>query len=377
MKFTMSTKPLSTALDLAVIKENISDQWMKSCLAQITVRGRDLIINLEADRISSELRFSGAPESEIMECSIFVDCLLLKQLVATLESSTVELEFVGAPENVTSLVLHSGKSKLTLPKMIDGDELSLVAPDESSYDITNAVEIDKSGWKFVKDHQMYALSMSFTYPVYTYLYVSDAGEVIAGNINTSLFTYSDRSNLKKTCLLKDTIINLFNTLPEGAKIIPGDTKYLITVSTDSFDYVAEFSPRYESEPDIGSYNADLLKAELEHPENSVPVNPSIILKTLNQSLLLSGGDSQADITFHIESGCMRVFDDRVERSIDLKGYNTDKSIDIKFGVKDILSVFKTYSSEEVNIGVTFDEEGECKAFVIWDDEFTTVLGGVD
>lgn len=377
MKFTMSTKPLSTALDLAVIKENISDQWMKSCLAQLTVRGRDLVINLEADRIASELRFSGAPESEAMECSVFVDCLLLKQLVATLESSTVELEFVGAPGDVSALVLHAGKSKLTLPKMIDGDELSLTAPRESDYDAANSVEIDKSGWKFVKDHQMYALSMSFTYPVYTYVYVSEDGDVIAGNINTSLFTYSDKSNLKKTCLLKDTIINLFNTLPEGSKIIPGEDKYLITVSTDSFDYVAEFSPRYESEPDIGSYNADLLKEELQHPVTCLDVNPSVILKTLNQSLLLSGGDSQADITFHIESGLMRVFDDRVERSVDLKGYVTDNPVDIKFGVKDILSVFKTYSSDDVHVGVTFDEDGECKAFVIWDDEFTTVLGGVD
>ena len=74
---------------------------------------------------------------------------------------------------------------------------------------------------------------------------------------------------------------------------------------------------------------------------------------------------------------MRLFDSKVERSIKLKSGVAIEPMEIKFGVKDILSVLKTYSDDNIHVGVTFDDDNECKAFVIWNDTFTTVLGGVD
>jgi hypothetical protein len=60
VKFTVSTKPLSNALDLGVINANISKYYQTSCLAQITCNKHDLRINLEASFIRTELHPKGS-----------------------------------------------------------------------------------------------------------------------------------------------------------------------------------------------------------------------------------------------------------------------------------------------------------------------------
>ena len=70
------------------------------------------------------------------------------------------------------------------------------------------VKIDNSDWKFVKDYQMYAIGMSFVHPVYTQVWIGSEGDVIVGDFDNSIFTFSKKNKLGKTCLLSNTIFYL-------------------------------------------------------------------------------------------------------------------------------------------------------------------------
>ena len=370
MKFTISTKPFASALDLAVVSNNVTKFNKLSCLAQLTVDGKQLTLNLEADRISTEVRFKGAPDPESAKAVVFVDCMLLKQLISTVESGTVILEFTES-----GLVIHSGSSKFTLPKLLDDAELELKKPNISEYFQANGVDLDRTGWKFVKDCQMYALSMSFAYPVYTKVWVGENGGVIVGDMNKSLFTYAKKSNLGKTCLLHMSIVNLFNSLPEGAKIIPGKFNYLIHVKAEGYEYVTEFKPQYEEDEDMGSYHSDIVLEELKHPDYSVAVNPSLIAKYLNQALLLAT-TKEDTITFKLGNGVLSLCNNNVVCNVNVQGTEGHEEVECVFLIEDLQSVITKYEDELINIGPVFDEEG-CKGIVVYSKDLTTVLGGVD
>ena len=370
MKFTVSTKPLSTALDLAVVSNNVSKFYRKSCLAQVTISGRDLIINLEAAQIYSELRFKGAPDSEDIKSTVFVDCLLLKQLVSTFDSSSLTLEITEG-----GLIITSGKSKFTLPKMIDAAEIQLTSPHVDAYDMSASIDVDKSGWKFVKDYQMYAIAMSYTYPVYTHVWVGENGDVIVGDLNISLFTYSNKSNLGQTCLLSDTIINLFNSLPDGAKMVKGDRSYLLTVKSDGFEYCSEFQPKYEDDESVGSYNSDMILSQMAHPEYNVEVNPNILTKFLSQASLLSTS-TEDTIKIKLGNGTLRLEDKNVNCSVDVKGAESHDEVELDFKTSDLQSVLKTFTDDSIHIGPMYND-GEIAAFVFWNNSLTTILGGVE
>ena len=148
MNFTCSTKPLKDALGLGVVKSNVSKFYQKSCLAQLTATNSDLRINLEASYVSTELRLKGQGDNtEDSRSTVFVDCLTLSDLVNTFESSTITLEFTQG-----GLILHSGKSKFTLPQIVEESDLELKRPQEVSAD-ADKLELAKSNWKFIKDHQ--------------------------------------------------------------------------------------------------------------------------------------------------------------------------------------------------------------------------------
>ena len=136
MNFNVSTKPLTDALNLGVINQNVSKFYQKSCLAQVTASKRDLKINLEASNVLSELHLRGSGDSE-ETVTTFVDCLLLKQLVSTFEANVTTFEFTEG-----GLILHSGKSKFTLPKMIDDSELELNSPSKLEGQ-SSIIDIDK------------------------------------------------------------------------------------------------------------------------------------------------------------------------------------------------------------------------------------------
>lgn len=371
MKFTVSTKPLSDGLNLAIVNANVSKFYRKSCLAQLSVENNVLRINVEAAFILSEIRLKGSADSS--ECAtVFVDSLLLKQLVATFDASTTTLEFTD-----TGLVLHSGKSKFSLPKLVDGDELSLDCPSAvtSSDSATASVSVDKSDWKFIKDNQMYAIAMSFIHPVYTKVWVGQDGHVLVGDFDSSLFTHSHKNKLGSTCLLSDTIINLFNSLPEGAKVTKLNNVYVIQVKTDGFEFISQFAPQYEEDENVGSYNSEIILSMMEHPtEDVVKVSAASITKFLNQADLLSNS-TEDTITLNMSGNQIALKDKNVDCVIDVEGSCSD-SYSIEFKTVLLKSVISNYSEDTIYIS-PMKQDDQAVGVVVWGKELTTLLAGVD
>ena len=367
MKFIVSTKPLCDGLDLGVINANVSKFYQKSCVAQVSADKHNLKINLEAASIVSEIRLKGSGDSDQLN-TIFVDSLLLKQLVSTLDSSTVTLEFTEG-----GLILHSGKSKFTLPKVLDAVDVELKAP-STAYESTNVIDIDKADWKFIKENQMYAIAMSFIHPVYTKVWVGESCDVLVGDFDNSLFTHSKKTKLGNTCLLSDTIVNLFNSLPDGAKLIRFGDEYIINVKTDGFEYIAQFTPDYESNENIGSYNSDIILSMMNRSTEHVTFNAPALNKFLSQAALLSTS-TEDSITLSVGDGLLKLSDNNVDCSIVVNG-DIPGSYSVEFKTAMLKSVISKYGEESVCISPM--KQGEDVAgVIIWNDDLTTVLAGVE
>ena len=368
MQFTCSTKPLIDALTLGIVNQNVTKFYQKSCLAQLTATRHTLRINLEAAQVLSELILKGSGDEDT-SATIFVDCLVLKQLVSTFEAPTTTFEYTEG-----GLILHSGKSKFTLPKMLDEAELELKAPSVPS-SAANVIDIDKSDWKFIKDYQMYAIAMSFIHPVYTKVWIGEAGDVLVGDFDNSLFTHSSKSKLGETCLLRDTIINIFNILPDGAKLTQIDKKYLITVQTDGFEYASEFIPEYEEDEGVGSYNSEIILSMMDKDEaNAVKFNVTAVTKLLNQAALLSS-NSEDVITFAVSDSNIILTDKNVDSKIPVTG-TVSTSYEVEFKTALLKSVVSNFDEEEIYVAPMKQEE-EVIGITLWTKNMTTILAGVD
>ena len=366
MDFNVSTKPLMNALDLGVIKQNISKFYHKSCLAQLTITRQNLRINLESANIKTELILKGSG-SEDSEATVFVDCLLLQQLISTFTSNIVKL--VVAEDG---LVIHSGSSKFVLPKLVDGSEIELTRP-VSNYS-GETIPLNKEDWKFVKDHQMYAIAMSFIHPVYTRVWVGEAGDVLVGDFDNSLFTQSHKGNFGETCLLSDTIINLFNSLPEGASIIRCDGYYIISVNTDSYSYLSEFRPMHEEDDGVGSYNSDIILGMMnKSAAPGVDLDVAAVNRFLNQASLLSSS-SEDTIQFSVSSDKVSLSGNNVDCKFDIDPYASPFTVEFKTSsLKDVLSNF---DSEAIKVAPMM-QEGQVAGILLWSDNLTVVLASVE
>lgn len=365
MKFTLSTKPFSDALNLGVIPANISKYFRLSCLAQLTATKNQLRVNLQASSICTEILLKGSGDEDA-EVSAFVDCLVLKQIVATLESSTVTIEYTDG-----GVILHSGSSKLTLPQIADSEDGELKRPNPPQ-EGDNKMKLDLSDWKFVKDHQMYAVALSFVHPIYMNVWIGDSGDIIVGDFDNSLFTFSKKNKLGKTCLLTDTIINLFNSLPEGAEITAMGDSYWVGVKTDGYEYASEFTPKYEGD-ETGNYRSDVfLSTVVKDANNSFQVATAPIAKFLNQADLLSTGNKK--VQFTVSGTTLQLKDDNIDCKVPVVG--TCQEFSIPLNTELLKPIISHFDSENVKISPVLGE-GEVNGLVIWTENLAVVVGALD
>lgn len=367
MKFTVNTKPLIEALDLGVINSNVSPFHKKSTIIQVSADKNELRLNVEAESIKSELVLKGSGEDD--SAKIFVGSLLMKQLVGTFENPVTTLEFAEG-----GLILHSGTAKFTLPKLVDESDIEL---DRPTTDTLNADEItlDKSNWKFVQDRQMYAKSMSFIHPIYTYVWVGSEGDILVGDFDNSLFTHSVKNNLGTTCLLSDTIVNLFESLPEGAKIVKEGKDYIIIYKSDSLSYISQFSPKYEDEEDIGSYNSSIFLNMMKHSDQFASFDNSILNKYLNQAEMLSSSTDDT-IEVSLENNILRLKDNNVDCKLAVKGDTQISDFTVEFKTDMLKRVVSNYPEEDICF-TPIEQDDEVAGILIWDKDVTTVIAGVD
>ena len=334
----------------------------------LTIGENILKINVETASIKTEISVKGSSEGS-GDSRIFVGSLLLKQLVSSIESNTVTLDI-----NDSGLVITSGKSKFTLPKMIDGDELELDTPAPLTADSTR-IAIDKSSWKYIKDNQLFALAISFIHPVYTRVWVGSDGDVLVGDIDNSLFTHSKLGKLGNTCLLSDTVINLFTSLPDDSKISKAadGRNYLISATTDSYTYLSEFTPYYESDEGVGSYNSEMILNILKTEDSGIQCKASQLSKFLSQAELLST-TSEDTINFTVESGKVSLHDKNVNCAIDVAG--TSEAYTSEFKLAALKKIISNYGESDVSIS-PFKSEGEIQGIIVNDGTLTTILAGVE
>lgn len=370
MKFQTNTKPFADALALGIINSNVSSFHKKSHIVQISADSNTLKINIEASRICTELKLKGSGEGE--PAMIFVDSLLLKQLASTLESSTITLEFGGSDD--TGLTIQSGRSRFTLAKETDSSEIELTAP-TSAVTASTEAELDKEDWKFVKDFQMYAVAMSFMYPVYTRVWVGDEGDVLVGNFGSGLFTHSKKSKLGNACLLQDSIINLFNSLPEGAKVAKVGRNYVIHLVTDSYEYTTEFIPEYEDDESIGSYEAPVFLKMMKHSERFSTINVPAVTKLLNQAILLSTSNEDT-IKWIVDGTSLKLLDRNVDGNLSVSG-DTSLSYELEFSLALLKQVIGNYLDETVQVSPAYDEDGQITGIIVWNKDLTTAFAGVE
>jgi len=367
MQFQLSTKPLADALDLGVIQANISKYNKLSCLAELTASKHELRINLEANNVVTEILLKGLGDSE-EPITGFVDCLILKQLVGTFEANTTTLEYTDG-----GIILHSGSSKFTLPYLADAADGELKRPQLAAADAPK-IPIDLKDWKFIKDYQMYAVALSFVHPIYTNVWIGESGDVIVGDFDNSLFTFSKKSKLGRTCLLPDTIINLFNSLPEGANITLMDQSYRVDVKTDGFEYATEFTPKYEDDGAVGNYAADaIMGSVVKDSANTFKVAVAPIAKFLSQADLLSSG-SDNPIEIGISGQEVRIHDSNVDCKVKFEG--TCKEFNIPMNSALFKPIINHIDTETVNM-CPVDMDGVVSGLVIWTDSLTVMVGALD
>lgn len=365
MKFTANTKPIVDGLDLCIINANVSKFYQKSCIVELTIENNRLRINTEASSIKSELCVTGKVSGE-GENHIFVDSLLFKQLLKTIETDVVDIEIKD-----DGLVVYSGKSKFNLPQVISGDDLELDRPTQLS-DISNSGDINVNDWEFIKDQQLYALAMSFTNPVYTNVWLGDGDDVLASDFDNSLFTHSNKSGLNSKCLISDTIVNLLTNVPENSKITSIEKNYEVFVETDPYTYLCEFTPKYEEDEGVGDYSSEILLGLFNHDGEGTEVNVDNISKYITQAELFSS-NADSTINLSVKDNIFSLNNDSVNCKVDVKA---SEEFECLFKLSLLKDAFTHMDSNTVKVNPII-QDGEVSGIIIWTDNMSTVLGGVD
>ena len=368
MIFQTNTKPLNDALTLGIINSNVTNYDKRSNVVQLTMTTEKLIINIEASRIRTQIEVLGTGDAEY--ATIFVSSTMLKQLMSTITSPTVSLEFSDSGLNILL-----GRSKFTLAKMLDASEIELTAPEIPENYMDNAVSIDRSTWKYVKENQMYSIATSFSHPVYQNVWIGSGNDILVGDYDNSIFTYATVPTFGDQCLISPTILNLLISLPDGAKISKIDKSYLVFVTLNSFSYVTQFLPMYEGDDGIGSYNSDIFLGMMKHEDDgSISVNASDVTRYLAQAEMLNK-ETIPVIEFIVEDDCIRLKDRNVDCVVSIND-NPEFKYSTKFKTALLKKLMSNYGDQMVHIKPLVDENNEVSGILVWDIVLTTVLACV-
>lgn len=365
MKFTVNTKPLKDLLDLVIVPSNISKFYAKSTVLQVSVdSGGNLQLNSEADSVCSEGKIRGSADT-LSEAVMFVDAILFKQLIASINISTVQLEF---GEN--GIVILAGKSKFNIPNILSSD-MRLNSPSEP---VGEECKLNADIWKKVKEKQMYALSDNFVKLMYSYIY-NGPKEVLVSSSNDGLYTCANHVGLPSTCLVSSNIVSLILNASDKGKLFKKDDSFILVDNTDAYQFTSEFKPKYESNPDIGSYCADIiLRLYSEADEHGLLVSTSELNNLLSQVSLLSEGDDPT-VDWKVSRSGLTIHSTNVKGDVECELSGETKEYDISFKVKALTSVISHLEGDTIAVYPSF-REGNAIGCVFKDADVSVILAGV-
>lgn len=371
MKFSLNVKPLKDSMDLGVINSNISKFFEKSTVIELTVNDNELHLNTQATSLLSEAVILGNNEDNGTGNAI-VDCTLFKSLIGSLDSNEVTLDFQD-----TVLVVKSGRSKFNVPKLLtDEDGASLDKPvSEEELSSKFCGELNPSTWKYIQDHQLYAVAASQIHKVYTRVWVSKDKGVLTGDPNNSIFTYQPDSDLDSDCLVSCTIVNLLSALDEGTKLYHvNDTTYVAKMDVDSFSFCAQFTVEHENENNIGEYDSDMIfDMVLDESQNEIPVLKNSMSSNVKQALLFSSA-SNPYISVKAEETGVYLVNDNVNCKISKE--TSDILYDIQFMLSDIDTVVSHMDDNDMTMSPIV-KGGEVFGVRFKSGDMVALLGGVD
>lgn len=370
MKFTLTTKPLKDALQLVIINGNISKFFEKSTVLQISVDGDTLILNTEATSLLSEARLKGSNSSGERGMAI-VDNVLFKNLIGTIDTSEVSLEF-----DDNAVIVESGKSQFSVPKIFGEDDgVSIDKPaDEESVQSGLCGEVRPAIWKYIQTHQMYAIATSIMHRVYMRAWADKDRGVLTGNPETSIFTYQPQSDMQDCCLLTQTVVNLLSSLDDATKLYRKDeTHYVADMDTDSIRFRAEFSVDEESEDGIGVYDADMIfEMIFDESQEEVSIKKSKLLSAIKQASLFT---TASDSFITVESGASGV---KIKNgSADcLISSGSFSSYSVEFSMSDFSSVIGHMDGDDISISPIVKDD-EVFGLRFSSGKLVALLGSID
>lgn len=365
MRFTLSTQPLKNATDLGIIKSNISKLYYRSGLIQLMIVDNKLKMNIEATGIKTTMLLNGSSSGE-GDNGIIIDCTVFKKLIDSIESDVMTLEI-----NPGNLTISAGTSKFTIPQVLDINEVQLVEP-ISEYNGTSEIVINPTDWKFVSEHQSFAIASldNCNYPVYTNIYVGDNHEVITGDYEKrSWFTRSTKGNFDGTCLLTPSLVNLFTSIPDGSKIIKVDKEYILNISTDAYEIITEFTPKYEDDPAVGSYNADVIREKLNHPDTGITISVAPVLKFINQISLLSQNVYDNLLSFTVKDCALTVSNTSNEYSATV---DSDDEFTVNLQLDFVKSILSNFDADDISFS-KLERDGKIIGLIFWSENLTMLL----
>lgn len=364
MRFTVNTKALKNATDLGIIKANISKYYYKSNVVQITATADTLKINVEASGIKTKMILGGSGDEEITT-SILVDCSIFKSLIDSIDTDVLSIEFIAG-----GIYIHAGTSKFSIPQMLDINDVQLEEP-EDDYSVTNTSTIVPSDWQFIKDHQMYAIATKESHPVYKNVWVGQDKDVIVGDYDSSLFTYSKRGKFDATCLFPASLINLFTSIPEGSTVSKIGKSYILNITTDNYSMITEFLPKYEDDESVGNYNATMILNMLKHPDLFITLDIAPLTKFINQTAILAQTEMDKVFDFVLSDGKLTLSNTTSSYSMQV---DSNESYTVKFSSDLFKRVLSNFDSDKINIAPM--HRGDMTiGCIFWTDNLTTLLAG--
>ena len=365
MKFVISTKPLKSVTSLGIIKANITKHDHRSHIVQLTATSDTLKINIEATSIKTRMLLHGSGDSE-GPVTIIVDCARFKALLDSIENDIITLEFADG-----ALYVHAGTSKFAIPQVFDARDAQLNEPiDEYSFEGTAAIK--PANWQFIKEHQLYAIATKEERPVYRNVWVGKDHDVIVGNMDIGMFTFSKKSDFDNTCLLPLSLVNLFAAIPEGATISKFGRSYVLSINTDSYSLITEFVPKYEDDESVGSYKADIILNKAVHPAAYITVDVGPLIKFIGQTSIFRDSDQDKAMQFNVAKGKLTLSNKSNSYTAMV---SNDVTCELLFNIDLFKSVISNFDSDKINIAPVLGEEGKAVGCQFWTDDLTAVLAG--
>ena len=375
MNFTVNTKALKNAIGLGIIKANISNYYFRSNVVQITATRNQLKINVQASGIKTRILLGGSGDEDSV-ATIIVDCSTFKSLVDSIDNDVLTIEFIPG-----GIYIHAGTSKFAISQILDAGDVQLEEPVDE-YTATSTVTIKPADWQFVKEHQMYAIATKDAHPVYKNAWVGTDGDVIIGDFDLSMFTYSKRGGFDTTCLLPTSLINLFTSIPEGSTVSKIGRNYILSIDTDSYNMITEFAPKYEDDEAVGSYNSTIILNMLKHPESFITLDVGAITKYINQTSIVSQSDLDKVFDFTVK-GEELTLSNATSSYVMQVAATAEESYTVKFNSDLIKRVLSNFDSDKINIAPMTREIPNGSEIIkrtigciFWTDSLTTVLAGM-